>query len=532
MTGGYKSSTTANMPVWLRVGLPSVADLIFVALLVTLVFTPLSVRLLGDAGTGWHIRTGQLILDTKAIPHTDPFSSTMTGQPWFAWEWLYDLIVGKLDRSLGLNGVVWLTAVIAAGVFAWTFRVMVAHGTNLLVALVLYLLAVSASTIHLLARPHVFGWLFALVWFSILEEYERSGSGWKRGKLWLLPLLMIFWVNLHGSFLLGFGLLAIFWLAAVWDWLQASDDRIEDTLHRLSAGRRAQELLIAGGLTVLATLANPYGWNLHRHVWSYLSDRYLMDHIDEFRPPDFHLIAPKCFLVLVLLAIVAVARRERAAHGSEMRTSAILVILFAVASGVYGSRNIPMSSLLLAIVIGPPLSPGYGWLRGFLDRMRETEMALRGHLWPIIAVLVTLGIAADGGRVGASQLMDAHFDPHRLPVVAVDHLERNQIAGPVLAPDMYGGYVIYRMYPRMLVVADDRHDLYGSAFFKSYLKLMRGEPGWEEVLRAHPAGCVLLPKDSPLVSLLLQTADWKKVYADDVAVIFVPAGGRLQSSSH
>src|SRR5579863_9948609 len=172
MTGGYKSSTTANMPVWLRVGLPSVADLIFVALLVTLAFTPLSVRLLGDAGTGWHIRTGQLILDTKAIPHTDPFSSTMTGQPWFAWEWLYDLIVGKLDRRLGLNGVVWLTAVIAAGVFAWTFRVMVAHGTNLLVALVLYLLAVSASTIHLLARPHIFGWLFALAWFSILEEYE------------------------------------------------------------------------------------------------------------------------------------------------------------------------------------------------------------------------------------------------------------------------------------------------------------------------------------------------------------------------
>jgi len=533
MTDGYKSSTTADLPARVRFAMPSVADLIFIALLATIVFTPLSERLLGDAGTGWHIRTGQLILDTKTIPHTDPFSSTMQGRPWFAWEWLYDLVVGKLDRAFGLNGVVWLTAVIAAGVFAWTFRAIVLHGTNLLVALVLYLLAVSASTIHLLARPHVFSWLFALGWFLILSDYERKGAGWRRGKLWLLPLLMIVWVNVHGGFVLGFALLGIFWLAAAWEWVSTSGDRIEDTLERLSSSGRMRELLVTGLLTALATMVNPYAWNLPRHVWSYLNDRFLMDHIDEFRVPDFHLIAPKCFLALVLLAMVALARRGRESSGCQMRISAILTLLFATASGVYASRNIPVSSLLLAMVIGPALSPGNGWWGGFLDRMRETEMALRGHLWPIVAVLVTLGIVANGGRAGSAQLMDAHFDPRRQPVAAVDYLEKNRIAGPVLAPDMYGGYVIYRLYPRMLVVADDRHDMYGSEFFKSYLKLMRGEPGWDEVLHAHPAGCVLLPKDSPLVSLLLlETAGWTKIYGDDLAVIFVPAVGRLQSASH
>ncbi|HSY93831.1 MAG TPA: hypothetical protein VK812_20900, partial [Candidatus Binatus sp.] len=88
MAEGSRSSSAIATPGWIRVAMPSAADLIFVALLGVLVFTPLSVRLLGDAGIGWHIRAGQQILATHAIPRVDSFSSTMAGKPWFAWEWL------------------------------------------------------------------------------------------------------------------------------------------------------------------------------------------------------------------------------------------------------------------------------------------------------------------------------------------------------------------------------------------------------------------------------------------------------------
>src|SRR6267143_6063887 len=140
---------------WIRLLIPSVGDLIFIVLLALLTLTPLSVRLLGDAGIGWHIRTGQAILATHAIPRVDLFSSTMRGKPWFAWEWLYDILVGGLDRAAGLNAVVLFTALVVAGVFAWTSRLMVRRGTNVLLAVVLVLLAASASMIHFLARPHV-----------------------------------------------------------------------------------------------------------------------------------------------------------------------------------------------------------------------------------------------------------------------------------------------------------------------------------------------------------------------------------------
>ena len=530
MEGSSKSSPLVGGASWMLV-LPSVADLIFVALLGTLLFTPLSSRLLGDADIGWHIRTGQQILATHAIPHADSFSSTMQGKPWFAWEWLYDVVAGWLEAHLGLNGVVWLTAVVIATVFAWVFRLLIVRGTNLLAALVLYLLAVCASTIHFLARPHVLSWLFTLASFVVLDSSEREGldSRRRRRTLWLLPLLMLVWVNVHGGFLVGFVLLGIFWLAAVWEWSRASAERIEEAVQRVAAGKTARDLALVGVVSAVASLCNPYGWRLYAHAFSYLSNRFLMDHIDEFRSPDFHSLAPRIFVLLLLVTLTAVARGRR-----ELRVSGLLTLLFAVYTGVYSARNIPVSSLLLVMIVGPLLrnAAPAGWRERTLDRMAmrlqrlgEIESRLRVHLWPAAAILLTLVVAANGGSIGSVHVMDAHFDPKRMPVAAVDYLEKHALNGPVLTPDYWGGYVIYRLYPKNLVVVDDRHDLYGEEFFKSYLKFDYAQPGWDDFLRQHEAGCVLLPKDSPLNSVLPRNG-WTVLYSDDVAMAYVPERSR------
>ena len=538
MAEGSKSSPEAVTQAWVLRAMPSAADLFFVAVLGVLIFTPLSVRLLGDAGIGWHIRTGQQILATHAIPRVDPFSSTLAGQlssakqfsprskEWFAWEWLYDIVVGQLDARMGLNGVVWFTAVVIAAVFAWCFRLLMRRRTNILFAIVLVLLAMSASTIHFLARPHVLSWLFTLAWFAILDASEREslsglGGAWSpspRRFLWALPSLMLVWVNVHGGFLVGFVLLAIFWLSALWTWLTASPSRIEDSLVKLAARQEALNLTLVGFLSAAASLLNPYGWKLYAHVYAYLSNRFLMDHIDEFRSPDFHGVAQKCFLILVLIALAVFAAR-----GRELRLSGLFTVLFAIYAGLYASRNLPVSSLLLVMVVGPlsaiPFAHRFSEKR-FSQKMTAVECSLRGHLWPIAAIVVTLAIVANGGRISSKPLIDAHFDPKRMPVAAVDYLEQQGERGPVLGPDSWGGYLIYRMYPQAQVVVDDRHDLYGAEFFKSYLKMVRVEPGWQDFLRDHPASCVIMPRDAALTSILLASPPWKEVYADDVAVVF------------
>jgi hypothetical protein len=507
--------------------MPSVADLIFVALLTALVFTPLSGRLLGDAGIGWHIRTGQQILTVHAIPRVDPFS-TQIRKPWIAWEWLYDVIVGWLESSAGLNGVVWLTAVVIAMVFAVLFQLLVKRGTSVLIAVLLTVVAMSASTIHFLARPHVVSWMFALVWVWILDSAESAARNSNRN-LWLLPLLMLIWVNVHGGFLLGFGLLGIFWVGSLWTWLRLRESRIEESFEKIAAGKRVRALTVVGLASAAASFINPYGWNLHAHIYSYLSNRFLMEHIDEFQSPNFHGIAQKCFLLLLLIAIAALAARAQ-----KLTLSGVLVVLFVVYAGLYASRNLPVSSTLLALMIGP-IIPVFG-RAGFVERMRSVDSMLRGHLWPIAATVAALMIAIHGGHAGSRQVMDAHFDPQRMPVAAVDFLREQEApalaagdyraarlpqCGPhsaVLSTDYWGGYLIYRLYPDNKVVIDDRHDFYDEWFLAEYLTMLHVEPSWSKFLRS---ACLLLPSKAALTQILTETPTWETVYRDDVAVVLV-----------
>ncbi len=538
---------------WMPWVLPSVGDLFFVALFCLLVFTNLSSRLLGDAGIGWHIRTGQWILSSHRIPHFDPFSSSMNGRPWFAWEWLYDVLVGGLASLSGLKGVVVLTSLIIALTFWLAFRWLVGHGTNVLLALILVLLATSASMIHFFARPHVVSWLLTFVWFSILdssegdcvaaagvksEAYESKSSIY----LWLLPLTILLWVNLHGGFLIGFVLLASYWASALWHWLRAGEDRLSDLLLKIQAGRRVRRLTLVGIVSAAATLVNPYGVRLYAHIYGYLSNRFLMDHIDEFQSPNFHYVAQKCFAGLLLLTLVTLAaghfefKRISVSHG--------MMLLFAVYSGLYASRNIPISSLLLILVIGPRLSNETARLANsyaekrqrfgpaeFLRRMQKMELNLRGHLWPIAALVLTSWIVAHGGKFGASTVMHAQFSRKRFPVAAVDYIEQKNLKGPFFAPDYWGGYLIYRLYPRSKVVIDDRHDFYGEAFLRSYLKLMHVEPGWEEFLRQCPASYLVVPKNSAVANILTESPEWRSIYHDEVANVFVPAQANLAQAN-
>lgn len=535
-----EGSTTSlsQEPAWVRLFLPSVSDIVFVAILAVLVFTSLSGRLLGDAGIGWHIRTGQLILATHAVPRVDVFSATMQGKQWFAWEWLYDLLVGWLEQKAGLNGVVWFTAAVIAAVFAWSFRLLVLRSTDLFIALVSMLLAASASMIHFFARPHVLSWLLVLVWFWLLDSFDRRG-----GRLvWLLPFLMLVWVNVHGGFLTGFVLLAIYWIGAVWQWFTLGEHKFDELLMKSRAAKQASTLALIGLVSLAATLVNPHGWRLHVHIYGYLSNRFLMDHIEEFQSPNFHGAAERCFAGLLLLTLVALATKTR-----PLRLSEELLIVFAAFSGLYASRNIPVSSLLLVLIVSPLLSSAVcAWRIGsharriqarqasstfgpsgsataptFLERMGAMELSLHGHLWAVAALLATGWAVAHDGHLGKHLTMYAHFDSRRFPDRAVDYLEKSNQPNVVLAPDYWGGYLIYRLYPNARVAVDDRHDLYGEQFLKSYLKLIRVEPGWEELLRQYDIQCVLAPQGSALNDILALQGTWREVYRDEVAVVLM-----------
>jgi hypothetical protein len=225
---------------------------------------------------------------------------------------------------------------------------------------------------------------------------------------------------------------------------------------------------------------------------------------------------------VVLAATPHLLRKERAVRVGQPSVSEVLTILFAVYSGLVAARNIPVAAVLLALVVGP-LVPQFA--RGFSERMAGVETQLRGHVWAVVAVVVSFLVAVSGGRMGAAQLMDAHFDAARMPVGAVDYLERQRNDSPIFSPDYWGGYLIYRFcqHPgaEARVVVDDRHDLYGENFLKEYLKVMHVEEGWKDsFLNGRRVGWLVLPRDGALANALVGDSQWKPVYRDDVAVVF------------
>jgi hypothetical protein len=510
---------------WLLFLVPSASDILFIALLCGLSFGALGRLLLRDAGIGWHIRNGQQMLLTHAITRADSFSSTMNGKPWFAWEWLFDVVFALIHHALGLNGVVFYSAAIIAATFVLTLHLGLRRGGNLPVTLFLVILALAASAVHFLARPHVLSWLLTVVWFELLDSSSTAPASEQKKRLLWLPAVMLLWANVHGGFVLGFVLLAAYFAGGVIDYFteRARRDELAGWLKRLGG----VSLLVAA-----ASFINPYTYQLHLHVYRYLTDRFLMDRISEFLSPDFHGAAQQCFAVLVLITIVALAsarKRPSAAH--------LLVLLAAVYGGFYATRSLPTSSLLIVLIIAPMISESVaglgestdaaGWLRGlsewvnaFGGRMGKLEESLHGHLWLVLVFALGLWACAHQGRIGSTRFINAYFDDKRFPVEAAEVIAERKIQGPIFSLDYWGGYLIYRLYPETRVVVDDRHDLYGDQFFKDYLKAVLAEPGWDEVLDKLHVDWVLIPTESPLANILRLNAGWEAVHEDKTAVLF------------
>lgn len=512
------SSKASGSPRWLFFVFPSVSDLFFLVLLFSFSTGMLSQKLLGDAGTGWHIRAGEQILATHSIPRTDSFSISTLEKPWFAWEWLYDASIALFHHVLGLNGVVLVTAFVIALTFALSLRLTLRRGATLPVAVFLVLLAAGASTIHFLARPHVFSWLLLVILFELIDA---SGARNSARLLWWLPLIMLLWVNVHGGFLLGFVVAVIFLAGKGIDYWRMPEQRVALKPWISSLG-------FVTTVSFLVTFINPYGYKLHLHIYRYLTDRFLMNHVEEFQSPNFHGVAQRCFAVLVLIAIATLSLGRRKPDASHL-----LILVFAVYSGMYATRNLPGSSILLLFIIAPLLSEWltdtevcslwarpWNRLQSFFVRMTATEGRLQGHLWPVIGTAALLLICFQHGQAGSRQVMDAQFSSQRFPVQASNYIQQHDPGVPIFAPDYWGGYFIYRLFPQNQVFVDDRHDLYGDAFLKKYLGVIHVVPGWNQVLDDMQVNLIVSPAESSLTNILKETHQWRIEYQDKTAVVF------------
>ncbi len=264
-------------------------------------------KLFRDADTGWHIRTGEGILDTRALPRTDPYSFSRAGRPWVAWEWGSDVLMGLAHRIDGLRGATALFAVaISACTWLW-FRLHWAAGGNFYIACAMMLPMINTASLHWLARPHVFSWLFLL---GALLYAERPSRRFGAMQWAAIAGATAVWANLHASFFFAPMIALIYAISRLLRPLIWPLDRRDEMA-------KARWYLLACAAAIGGSLINPYGWRLHLHIVRYLLDGELLDRVAEFQSYNFHAAGSKLILVTIGLAAIGgtvALAQKRIAH--------------------------------------------------------------------------------------------------------------------------------------------------------------------------------------------------------------------------
>ena len=179
--------------------LPQPRDILFIGVFFSIVFGGPKL-FSNDGDLGRHITIGNYILDTGKIPTRDIFSNTMSGQPLVPHEWVAQVLFAIAHRVMGLSGDVLLAALLGSLTILIVYEELIKRGTLRLVALFVAALVAVVSSVHWLARPHMFTFFFVALWAYGLERFYKN----ENKKIWLFPLLMLIWVNTHGAFIAGF----------------------------------------------------------------------------------------------------------------------------------------------------------------------------------------------------------------------------------------------------------------------------------------------------------------------------------------
>jgi hypothetical protein len=516
-------SSPAQRGIWLVRLLPSMQDFAFLMPIVFLFGRMEGTRsLLGDGDTGWHIRTGEWILSHGRVPEIDIFSFTRPGQPWFAWEWLWDVLFAALHRAGGLALVVAASTLLLSATSVLLYRLTARHASPV-VAVLVSMLAAAASSIHWLARPHLFTLLFVVLFYRLLDGVAAG----RTRLLWALPALTVLWTNLHGGFFVGIILIGAFACGEMMGAAVSPDGG--ERSRRLSAAVRYAG---AAAGCFAASFLNPYTWRLHTHIFAYLTDSYQKNNISEFLSLSFHHpLAPFFELFLLVGSVAAVWHARRGdykalflvgvwAHGALLAARNIPIFVIVTAPLVAEAAEHWMAGLTRAGAAAWVGRVGNGLLRA-ASRFAEMEGVWRLHLVSAAGAALMLALLYAPAPPRAFR---AEFDRQAYPAAA---LERVRFApeARIFTNDEWGDYLIYRLYPHTRVFVDGRSDFYGQAFEEKYMDVVRVKHNWESILSGYGIDTVLLPTNASLAGALKESRRWRVVYDDGITLVFRPAGG-------
>ncbi|MPZ50184.1 MAG: hypothetical protein GEU75_12955 [Dehalococcoidia bacterium] len=449
-----------------------------------------------DPDYWWHLRTGELIVETKAVPQTDPFSFTAEGEPWIAHEWLSELVIYGVESAGGYAANVLLFSAIALAALLVAYRTAIGFGVSRWLAVLFFVWAGFMSSPYWVVRPQAFTWLFFALFVAVCVGHSSG-----KGRLWALPVLMVLWANLHGGYVFGLGVVGLYTLALIGErLLWHSQTELKPVL-----------LALAGCFA--ATLISPNPVELLLYPFEYLRPgNASMALISEWQSPDFHspLFVPLAVALVTLIGIGVFGGRK------ELFLP-LLTLCFAFFA-LQSLRNQPLFAMVFLIMASARCVERFDWAR-----LRPSAAEVRSVINGALIVAVAIAVVVVMARSGVHQVTrEARTDGVLgYPSEGVAFIQTHYPEARLFNDYGWGGYLIQELYPQKVFI-DGRADVYGDTLMQRYQDVMGLHRNWRLILEQHGIDLIIIEANSALAERLdAETGAWRRVFTGPVEAIFV-----------
>ena len=451
-----------------------------------------------------HLRTGLWILQNHSVPHTGLFSQ-YSNLPWNDSSWGFDVLISGAHRLLGLRAIVIVLMLFKVALAVATY--LLARGARASFWTAVLLSAMAQYVISgLQPLPYAFSILFFAVELGLLVRCRQTGE--VRDLFWL-PVLFVLWANVHLQFVAGLILLGLFVIAVGLEQMLRSAGT--SWVSRDIASVPLGPVGAVAGLSLVGTWVTPYFFHQLPEAFRTLYSHVGFEHFSEMTSMSFRRPQEFAIMLLLMTAFLVLGRQ---------RSLALFELLILVAGTLVAFR-IQRDGWLAVLPAVAIVSSVSRWNRGESESMVH---AVRSREWIWGAALTAVIVVFAVVRLPESRALMATVS-QQYPVKACDYIRENRLPQPLFNDYSWGSFLTWYL-PEYPVAVDGRVEFYGDDMLGSYFDVVGGKQLLESDARVARAGTLLLERESgmakALVNLPKLSAEYRLVYSDDLASVFVP----------
>ncbi|MDD4910635.1 MAG: tetratricopeptide repeat protein [Candidatus Omnitrophica bacterium] len=443
-----------------------------------------------------HLKTGEYIVQNRAVPQEDIFSSTVSGKEWIDHSWLVQVIFYSVFHLSGINSVASLCAVIVLLAFLFLFLSTYEQREYLVLSVLMLTITLLASLIRFNLKPENFSLLFFAIYLYILRKHPHNKI------VFILPLIQVIWANCHGFFILGPLLLLIF----------------------IVAEKTKRHLWPVFLLACAASFLTPYGYKGVLYPFTIILGStgkigIFYKHIIELLPT--WQLGPRAFLPY--LALIIISLFSFLLNHKKLNPAYIIIWLSLLGISLRINRNVIFFNFAACLFTVDNIrafweKEGPKFSRGIPGKAISASK--------YILIIFTAGWLLQKNAAILNNNPYYYISARDCPDKAAEFILKEGLPENIFNVFNHGSYFIYKLFPRERVFIDGRTELYGGGFFEDYQKILNiNEPAINNLLERYKINTVILSDNLPTVSGLMaylyRRPDWALVYFDEDALIFL-----------